>query len=215
MVPNPPYGLSAAIKHIGSRTYAHVFWMVSSPGDRGYELYRRKQGDAYFAKVAVVPAHNPSTDGANWMDYIAGAKEGDVYEYRVVAFDNYGGFSAYSDILTVRVKNMPDTPYGLSAAVASHAERAGKKVYVYFTAHVFWMVSSYGDLIYEVERRKPGYNDFVKVASVPAHNPSVDGANDLDRLPGGTRKGDTYEYRVRAYNPYGYSPYSQLLTVKV
>lgn len=101
-VPNRPYGLSASWTSIDlSRANVHVFWMVSSPGDRVYEVQRRSDQTASWSTVAHVAAHVPSTEGANHID--TGVPKGKVYYYRIRARNDVGD-SLYSDELRVECR---------------------------------------------------------------------------------------------------------------
>jgi len=112
----------------------------------------------------------------------------------------------------------PNPPFGLS--VESNPfyisdDDDGRQTFVGVDNHIFWMVSSLGDTGYEVERLTKQDTDFVKIASVVAHNPSTEGANYMDLHEASSEPGDEIKYRVRAYNPNGYGPYSDILFVLI
>ena len=116
--PNPPYGLSGYT--LSYRSFkpdvepksehflgaeSHIFWMVSSLGDTGYEIERLTKHDSKFVMVAWVAAHNPSTEGANFMEEWGAfdCDPGDEIKYRIRAF-NGNGYSPYSQILSLLVE---------------------------------------------------------------------------------------------------------------
>lgn len=208
-MPAVPYGLSASAKPSGNNAVqVHVYWMVSSTGDRAYTL-ERSRGGGDFAAVAQVPALIPSTRGANDIDTVQNAQPGEKIQYRVMA-QNQFGTSGYSDVLSVAMDAsalpVPLPPYGLSASK--------KPVGVNRTeTHVYWMVSSLGDTEYGLERALNG-GVFSPVANVQALVPSTRGANYVDTVPN-THPGDQVRYRVRGRNHYGYGSYSDELTVRV
>ena len=58
-----------------------------------------------------------------------------------------------------------------------------------------------------IERRIPGYADWEVIATVSY---DADTYTDPSALPG-----YTYEYRTRAWNPLGYSGYSNIIAIEV
>jgi hypothetical protein len=124
------------------------------------------------------------------------------FQYRVRAY-NKNGYGPYAAVQIVSLP-VPDAPYGLSASTAWPAPVVAQN-------HVYWMVSSTGDLYYEIERAQ-GAGSFVKVGSVPALSPSTRGANFVDTVPV-PQRGVQVLYRVRAWNDFGCSGYSQAYPV--
>lgn len=103
-VPAAPYGLSASHMPgvpVPGFVSIHVFWMVSCLGDYGYILERSRDG-GIFVEVSAVAAHNPSTQGANYLDVVAAPRQGERIQYRVKGYNDFGEGS-YSEILEVIV----------------------------------------------------------------------------------------------------------------
>jgi hypothetical protein len=135
-IPNAPFGLSASKSQFGVTSgRVHLFWMVSSLGDKGYDIERRSDRSPSWLKVATIAAHVPSTEGANYVDT---APLDDVYHYRVRA-GNDAGYSPYSaeldvDLRTTEVPVVTGLLKGGASNKLSHAHLLSK-----FTGKGTWV----------------------------------------------------------------------------
>jgi fibronectin type 3 domain-containing protein len=166
---------------------ARLRW-TNVTNETGYRVERRVDGtDAWQLIRTVGPDVTTITDG--------GLEVGKAYLYRVRAF-NAAGNSPYSNVGVARVKRagLPTAPRELRATAVSATK-----------VELRWVDSS-GEAGYRIERRVLGTDHYEKIGTAPANattftDPTV-------------TAGTSYQYRVRAFNEVGNSPYSNVATVK-
>jgi hypothetical protein len=191
-IPNGPYGLTATAT--GSST-TQLHWSRNSTNESGFYIQRETNGGS-FATVGTV-----GTGVTSWGD--AGLAAGTTYVYRVVAY-NSAGLSGYSNTSTITTSgasaptgggtatSVPNAPFGLTAASISSTQNA-----------VLWHDNSDNETGFHVERSVNG-GAFSVVASLAANTVSYTDTS--------VSAGNTYSYRVQAYNSKGVSSYSNTAT---
>ena len=154
-------------------------WRDRSDNETGFKIERKKDGGNY-AEIATVRANVTTYNDS-------GLEAGTKYVYRVRAY-NATGNSDYSNEANATTKSLPEAPANLRANAVSE-ERI----------NLTWSDRSDNETGFKIERRKSG-GRFVEIATVRANVVSYS-----DR---GLEPGTTYSYRVRAYNTYGNSGYT-------
>jgi len=120
-----------------------------------------------------------------------------TFYYRIRA-TNRAGASAFSNIANASVPyTVPEAPTDLQ----------GQSPAVYPLVNIYWSNHKVNALYNFIERRIPGYTNWEVIATL-GYNADV--YTDPSALPG-----YTYEYRIRAWNPLGYSDYSNIIAVEV
>lgn len=203
--PAAPQGLNVETETYNSwdpqreiSTFLHaknrVCWTAPGSDVVGYEIQRAANGRP-FTKAGTVRS---AISGTAFDDPLVQGYN-DVYQYRVRAY-NKNGFSPYTEPLTVTLP-VPAPPYGLSASKSLGQNRAQIRVY--------WM-SGPGNKGYVLERSRAN-GGFEEAGAV---NYGGTGGNFLDTVPAPVA-GEVIRYRVKAFNEYGESPYSDILPVTV
>lgn len=151
--------------------------------ETGYRIERRVDGSSEgFREIRTVGADVTAiTDD--------GLEPGKTYLYRVRAF-NAAGNSAYSNtgVAHLPLEGLPTAPHELRATAVSPTR-----------VELRWRDST-GETGYRVERRLDGASAWVKIGNAPANATSF--------VDSTARPGQTYIYRVRAFNDIGNSPWS-------
>ena len=154
-------------------------WTDRSDNETGFRIERKRE-DGSFAEVATVRANVTSYSDS-------GLVENTRYTYRVRAY-NAAGNSSYSNEASATTRTLPNAPTNLRALTASE-ERI----------NLTWTDRSGDETGFKIERRIGG-GRFVQIATV--------GANVTTYADRGLEPGTTYSYRVRAYNDFGNSDYT-------
>ncbi|MGQ9589532.1 MAG: fibronectin type III domain-containing protein [Planctomycetota bacterium] len=157
-------------------------WTDNSDDETGFEIEVRVEGGEFHARD-VLPA-----DATSYVDQ--GLTSGWTYWYRVRAV-NAAGASDYSNVVEATTGRVPAAPSDLSV-VEVGLDRAA----------LAWNDASDNETAFELERRGPGEEEFSSIAVLPANSASY--------ADSGLESGTLYEYRVRATNEWGTSPYSNV-----
>jgi titin len=166
---------------------ARLAW-TNVANETGYRVQRRVDGTDAWETIRTVGADVTTITND-------GLEPGKTYLYRVIAF-NAAGNSPPSNVGVARVAQagLPTAPRELRAASVSATR-----------IELRW-VDSTGEAGYRVERRVAGTDAWAKVGAAAANATKfVD-----ERVAAGT----AYQYRVRAFNDVGNSPWSNVVTVK-
>ncbi len=139
---------------------------------------QRHSGDGAWATIAT-----PKANATSYSDRTL--QEGTTYTYRIRAF-HAGGASDWSQSASGTTR--PAAPSHLAAEAKSSSQ-----------IELRWRDNSQGETGYEVYRRI-GDASFKRIARLAANTTSL--------LDTGLETGQTYEYRVRAYNAGGNSSWS-------
>ena len=181
--PAAPTNLAATA---ASYSQIDLTWQDKSSNETSFEVYRMKQGDIYFISVATLPANTVSYSDT-------GLSANTKYYYKVRAHNTLGGYSAYSNTVTITTPFVilfitPAAPTNLTAAAVSSSE-----------IKIDWMDNSSNETGFKVDRAK-GSGVFTEVKTL--------GANVTTFADSGLSVNTKYTYRVRAYNGFGNSSYS-------
>ncbi|RLD15752.1 MAG: hypothetical protein DRI22_02075 [Caldiserica bacterium] len=163
-------------------------WTDNSDNEDGFRIERKEAGGTY-SEIATLPANTTSyTD--------TGLNPETTYYYRVRAYNSFGtsGYSNEAHATTPPAGTTPTSPSNLTAEATSPTE-----------VSLSWTDNSDNEDGFKLER-KQGSGPFSVIATLP---PNTTTYTDTGLTPE-----TTYTYRVRAYNSYGYSPYSNEVTVK-
>jgi hypothetical protein len=177
---NSPSAPSALAAAPQSPTQINLNWTDNSANEDGFKV-ERSTDNVNFTRVATLgPNVNAYSD--------TGLQPATGYHYRVAAF-NASGDSAYSNTASAATTDYPPAaPSGLSAAAV-----AGEQI------NLSWTDNSTNETGFEVERcAGAGCTNFQTRAEVTTNS----------YADGGLVAGTLYRYRVRAFNDYGDSAYS-------
>ena len=160
-------------------------WSASTGTVSRYHLERLDPGSSTWVETAS------SLTQTSFID--ESVSPASVYQYRVRA-ENAGVFSGYSSILVAATPApVPTAPSQLTAAAAGQV------------IHLAWQPSSGQVVAYHVERLGPNDASFIDIGSVTGTT-----FNDPNVVPN-----QRYQYRVRAQNTGGLSPYSNTAAASV
>lgn len=169
-------------------------WNDNSNNELGFEIQRRNQYQTAFLHDNC--ADMSSTSTANCQETIDNSVLR-TYNYRVRAV-NRAGISSFSNTYEFTMpQTVPDAPTDLNG----QSPTLEQNVNIYWTNHAANALYNY------VERRIPGETDW-EVITTLGYN--VDSYSDND-----AQAGHTYQYRVKAGNPIGYSSYSNTISIEV
>ena len=167
-------------------------WVDNALTETGFVVERSTDG-VNFSQIATLPA-NLGRGGMTYFDTTAVG--GVSYQYRVAAVDTYG-LSAYVYSNWVLALGIPPAPSGLTGT----AYRWGNTNFDRVTLN--WTDNSNNETGFTVQRSL-----FVNFSVIQAQN-NV-GANTTTFTTGNLNRFTTYYFRVRAYNTYGQSAWSNV-----
>ncbi len=185
-IQTPPAAPTDLLAAAVSGTRVDLSWTDNSPDETGFTIERETSAAGTWAPLATVAADvSAHTD--------TGLTRGQTYVYRVRA-GNASGESGYSNEFTVTMPTQPAAPTGLTANPTS-ASRAS----------LSWTDNSTNETRFRIERKLPTETTWSQIATVSA--------NVVTYNNGGLTGGQSYDYRVRAYNIAGNSAYSNVARV--
>jgi len=171
-------------------TEIDLSWQDNSVNEQGFKIERKRADENNFSEIATL-----GNNITSYKDETVSA--GVDYDYRIKAYNQYGE-SSPSDTDSAKVPtNTPDAP--------SHIE-----AHFLWSTHqveLAWSDSSNNEQGFAIERRseyEPSWQEIDRV-----------GANETMYYDSNVDPDTFYYYRVRAYNPSGYSPYSSVATIYV
>ena len=171
-----------------------VRWNDNSNNELGFEIQRKDQYQTAFLHENCKDINSTST--AYFQDNIDTTQQ-KTYTYRVRA-TNKAGISTFTNTYSASVPyTAPEAPTDLD----------GQSPTLEQNVNVYWSNHAVNALYTYVERRIPGETDWEVIATL-----SYNGDTYSDNS---AQAGNTYEYRVRAGNPLGYSSYSNVVAIEV
>jgi hypothetical protein len=171
-----------------------VDWHDNSNNELGFEIQRKDQYQSSFIHHNCADLN--STSFVSFQDKPIDPAQGRTYSYRVRA-TNKAGMSSFTNTASASVPyTLPAAPTDLEAPEA-----------VYPNVHLDWVDNANNELTFSLERRIHGTGPWSVKATIVANGTSYIDSN--------VQIGSTYDYRVRASNPLGYSNYSNIITVEV
>jgi hypothetical protein len=183
-----PLDAPGALSATGGTSRVDLAWTPGGTGEAGFEIERRRAGDAAWEQIAIAPA-----GAATFVD--TSVDVGVAYTYRVRAARGASD-SAWSNEATATAlepSSPPEAPRALIAAAVSASQIA-----------LNWSGTG-GETSFEIERFVSG--SWQGVGSVPG------GAGTF--VDGGLAEGVTHQYRARAFNSAGASPYSNVAAARI
>ncbi len=181
-----PTGLSATAV---SSSQINLSWTDASTNEDGFKVERAPGGTTNFTEIARVPRDTTSFQST-------GLTASTGYSYRVRAYVSADN-SAYSNTATATTLDpnvrFPAAPTTLKATAVS-SYRIG----------LTWTDASDNEDGFKVERAMGGTTNFTQIATVSANTSAY--------LSVGLTPSTSYAYRVRAYNNFGNSGYSNTAT---
>jgi hypothetical protein len=181
-----PVTIPATPTQLNVQLLLHVItlaWQDIAFNEDGYRIERKEEGGVYIAIDTV--AANVSTFLDNDIN------EGQVYSYRVMAF-NVAGSSPYS--------NEKIVPVPIPAPSNLIAEQIATGV------RIKWVDHAFDEMGYTIEK-KTAVGNFVVIDSTLI--------NAKEYLDVSWEEGQAYSYRVRAFNALGYSDYSNIASITI
>ncbi|MBE3125427.1 MAG: S8 family serine peptidase [Acidobacteria bacterium] len=171
-----------------------ITWNDNSNNELGFEIQRKDTYRPVYIHDNCADMNSTST--VSYQDTIDTSLLR-TYTYRIRAV-NRAGVSSFSNAYEYLIpQTAPDAPTDLHGQ-SPVLEQA---VNFYWTNHANNAIYNY------LERRIPGETDWEVIATL--------GYNTDFYMDNYAQAGRTYEYRVRAGNPIGYSSYSNILSVEV
>jgi len=190
--PSPPESLSVTRV---SATTASLSWSRASDIESGFIIERRTGTAGLWEEIGEVGAGTQSyTDAAILAE--------NEYCYRVRAF-NRAGVSEPSNEVYRAPALPPAAPSNLSAAVVGSGP--------FYDVALTWNDNSHDETGFELERLTVGAVSGLGVWEAKEEfGPDVDSYTDSTIM-----SGSTYRYRIRAFNEFGYSTYSNVVEVEI
>lgn len=182
-LPAPPSDLVA---EAASAFSIQLSWADHSADELGFRIERAPGGTSTFQEIAVV--------GPGVAEFLnAGLTTATSYSYRVRAYNAFGA-SGYTNVATATTQlSAPAAPSGLIATPLSTTQ-----------IKLDWTDNSAIEQGVEIERAPGGTSAFALLTSLPA--------NATTYTNSGLSPGQSFSYRVRAYNATGASGYSNVAT---
>ena len=178
-LPAPPSNLTATAT---SCTNVNLTWTDNSDDETGFKIERKESGGTY-TEIATVTAN-----ATTYSDTAAQAQK--TYYYRVVAYNSFGNssYTSEANVTTPACGSVPSKPTNLFASAISSSG-----------INLSWTDASDNEDGFKLERKVLAgtYSEIKTLAA------GVTSYSDT-----GLDANTTYYYRIRAYNSYGYSDYS-------
>jgi titin len=177
---NPPNSPSNLNANILSCNQVQLNWTDNSDNEDGFKIERKEGSGAYIVLVTV------GSDTTTYLDETV--SENKIYTYKVIAFNDYGENSSNEKIVTTpSCGTIPNAPDDLTLTVLSPTQ-----------IKVTWVDNSDNEDGFKIERKELA-GSYSEIKTLPANTTEF-----IDIVNPNT----TYYYRVRAFNTYGYSPFS-------
>jgi titin len=177
--PNAPSNLTATAT---SCTNVNLAWTDNADNETGFKIERKESGGTY-TEIATVTANTTT-----YSDTTAVAQK--AYYYRVIAYNSFGNssYTNEANVTTPACGSAPNKPTNLTASANSP-----------IGINITWTDNSDNEDGFKMERKELGgtYTE-IKTLAVNVTSYSDTGLN----------PDTTYYYRIRAYNSFGHSDYS-------
>jgi len=177
--PNAPSNLTATAT---SCTNVSLAWTDNADNETGFKIERKESGGTY-TEIATVTANTTI-----YSDTTAVAQK--AYYYRVMAYNSFGNssYTNEANVTTPACGAAPFKPINISATAISSSE-----------INLTWTDNSDNEDGFKIERKELG-GTYTEIKTLAAN---VTSYSDI-----GLNPDTTYYYRIRAYNSFGHSDYS-------
>lgn len=193
--PIAPSGLTGDLWSDSASAVVSLSWVDNSTFEHSFSMERSNDSGSSFTQIDTYGANITASSDINVV--VAG---GTTYWYRVAAFNLYGT-SSWSNVYTRSVCVVPNDPSDLSGSVSSDSSSAQ----VYLT----WIDNSSNELGFSLERSNDSGSTFTQLDHFGV---GVESYTDTSSFAVG---GTTFWYRISAYNIFGTSSWSNVLTQSV
>jgi|GEM_PF-792890 len=165
-----------------SCTNVNLAWTDNSDNETGFKIERKESGGTY-TEIGAVTANTTT-----YSDTTAQAQK--TYYYRAVAYNSFGNstYASEANVTTPACGSVPSKPTNLFASANSVSG-----------INLTWTDTSDNEDGFKLERKGLG-GTYTEIKTLAA---SITSYSDT-----GLNANTTYYYRIRAYNSYGYSDYS-------
>ena len=177
--PNAPSNLTATAT---SCTNVNLAWTDNADNETGFKIERKESGGTY-TEIATVTANTTT-----YSDTTAVAQK--AYYYRVMAYNSFGNssYTNEANVTTPACGAAPSKPINLIASAISSSE-----------INLSWSDNSDNEDGFKIERKELG-GTYTEIKTLAANVTSYSDT--------GLNPDTTYYYRIRAYNSFGHSDYS-------
>lgn len=176
----PPNAPTNLNANVLSCNKVQLIWTDNSDNENGFRIERKEGSGTYIALVTL------GSDTTTYLDETV--SENKTYTYRVFAFNDYGENASNEKLATTpSCGTIPNAPDDLTLTFLSPTQ-----IRVKFTDN------SDNEDGFKVERKELG-GTYSEIKTLPSNSTEF-----IDNVNPNT----TYYYRVRAFNTYGYSSYS-------
>ncbi|MGC8943569.1 MAG: fibronectin type III domain-containing protein [Caldisericia bacterium] len=184
----PPNSPTNLITSASSCNEVLLIWIDNSNNEDGFKIERKEEGGSYSLITTLTSNTTLFNDTTT-----SGNKK---YYYRVYAFNSYGvsNFSNESIVTTPPCGNKPNAPSNLFGEAISKSEIS-----------LSWKDNSDNEDGFILERKEEG-GSYDIITTLPKDTNKY---SDKNLIPD-----KTYYYRVKAFNSYGESDYSNELKIK-
>jgi titin len=177
--PAAPSNLTATAT---SCTNVNLAWTDNADNETGFKIERKESGGIY-TEIATVTANTTT-----YSDTTAVAQK--AYYYRAVAYNSFGNsfYTNEANVMTPACGAAPSKPINLIASAISSSE-----------INLSWSDNSDNEDGFKIERKELG-GTYTEIKTLTANVTSYSDT--------GLNPNTTYYYRIRAYNSFGHSDYS-------
>jgi titin len=166
---------------------AELVWNDNSDNEDGFKI-ERKEGLGSYSEIATVTSNTTT-----FTDSSVGAEK--TYSYRIRAYNSFGNSSYSNEVIvsTPPCGPVPNPPTNLSVTLISVSE-----------AKLKWTDNSDNEQSFILERKAEG-ETYTVVSTIAS--------NTVETTSTGLLSDTKYYFRIRARNEYGYSNYSNEVSV--
>jgi hypothetical protein len=198
-VPDAPYGFTMGGMAVFD-TYLSigVSWIDNSNNESGFHIERKQGVSGTYSLVATASANTTNLGG------ITMPRDGNTYLFRIKAY-NADGESASSNEIAIDTDTgeqvpppMPNAPSGLGYSYSVFS--------TYLSIGFSWVDNSNDETGFRIEKKQGVNGTYSVVATASANVTSYGGIT----IP---RDGNTYYFRVKAYNANGESSSSNEVSI--
>ncbi|HOQ39694.1 MAG TPA: fibronectin type III domain-containing protein [Fervidobacterium sp.] len=180
---NPPQKPTDLTATAVSSSEIQLEWKDNSMDETGFKIERKLHSSGSWKEIA-----QPSANTTTYKD--TNLDSNTTYDYRIRAYNNYGD-SDYSNVASATTSAaIPQAPTNLAATALSSTQ-----------IKLAWQDNSTNETGFKIER-KTGSGTWTETAEASA--------NATTYTETGLDSDTTYYYRIRAYNDYGDSDYSNV-----